>query len=131
MKFLCNYVLDKKFELKFVLEAKPIEPRGHIYNSTIGHMLVFNETQDHPEKVGVNSEEVHERITGPYCVQGGAQAFESGNLFHIDQNVRAFGRNDQGFRFGTVNLKRALFLVKLLNGNRYSGSHNLMPRQSY
>ncbi|MEJ2758010.1 MAG: hypothetical protein P8046_05945 [Anaerolineales bacterium] len=124
-------MLNKKFELNFAHGAKPIEPRGHNYNATIGHMLVINETQDHPEMVGVNSEGEHKHITGDYCVQGGAQALESGKLFHIDQNDQAFGRNDQVFRFGTVNLKSALFLVKLLDGNRYKGSHHLMSRQSY
>jgi xylose isomerase len=27
MNFLCDYVLDKKYDLKFALEAKPNEPR--------------------------------------------------------------------------------------------------------
>ena len=28
MNFLCEYALDKKYDLKFALEAKPNEPRG-------------------------------------------------------------------------------------------------------
>jgi xylose isomerase len=59
MNFLCEYVLDKKYDLKFELEAKPNEPRGDIYNSTTGHMLAFIETLDHPEMVGVNPEMAH------------------------------------------------------------------------
>lgn len=124
MNFLCEYVLDKKYDLKFALEAKPNEPRGDIYNSTTGHMLAFIETLDHPEMVGVNPEVAHEHMAGLNFVHGVAQAMEAGKLFHIDLNDQAFGRYDQDFRFGAVNLKSAFFLVKLLEDNGYSGSRH-------
>ncbi|NWG08406.1 MAG: xylose isomerase [Chloroflexi bacterium] len=124
MNFLCEYVLDKKYDLKFALEAKPNEPRGDIYNSTTGHMLAFIETLDHPEMVGVNPEVAHEHMAGLNFVHGVAQALEAGKLFHIDLNDQAFGRYDQDFRFGAVNLKSAFFLVKLLEDNKYDGSRH-------
>jgi xylose isomerase len=124
MNFLCDYVLDKKYDLKFALEAKPNEPRGDIYNATTGHMLAFIETLDHPEMVGVNPEVAHEHMAGLNFVHGVAQALEAGKLIHIDLNDQAFGRYDQDFRFGTVNLKSAFFLVKLLEDNGYSGSRH-------
>jgi len=124
MNFLCEYALDKKYDLKFALEAKPNEPRGDIYNSTTGHMLAFINTLDHPEMVGVNPEVAHENMAGLNFVHGVAQALESGKLFHIDLNDQAFGRYDQDFRFGTVNLKSAFFLVKLLEDNKYNGSRH-------
>jgi xylose isomerase len=119
MNFLCEYVNDKKYDLKFALEAKPNEPRGDIYNSTTGHMLAFINTLDHPEMVGVNPEVAHESMAGLNFVHGVAQALESGKLFHIDLNDQAFGRYDQDFRFGAVNLKSAFSLVKLLEDNKY------------
>ena len=124
MNFLCDYVLDKKYDLKFALEAKPNEPRGDIYNSTTGHMLAFIETLDHPEMVGVNPEVAHEHMAGLNFVHGVAQAMEAGKLFHIDLNDQAFGRYDQDFRFGAVNLKSAFFLVKLLEDNKYNSSRH-------
>lgn len=124
MNFLCDYVLDKKYDLKFALEAKPNEPRGDMYNSTTGHMLAFIETLDHPEMVGVNPEAAHEHMAGLNFVHGVAQALESGKLFHIDLNDQAFGRYDQDFRFGAVNLKSAFFLVKLLEDNKYDSSRH-------
>ena len=124
MNFLCEYVLDKKYDLKFALEAKPNEPRGDIYNSTTGHMLAFIETLDHPEMVGVNPEVAHEHMAGLNFVHGVAQAMEAGKLFHIDLNDQAFGRYDQDFRFGAVNLKSAFFLVKLLEDNGYDSSRH-------
>ncbi len=124
MNFLCEYVLDKKYDLKFALEAKPNEPRGDIYNSTTGHMLAFIETLDHPEMVGVNPEVAHEHMAGLNFTHGVAQAMDSGKLFHIDLNDQAFGRYDQDFRFGAVNIKSAFFLVKLLEDYNYEGSRH-------
>ena len=124
MNFLCEYVLDKKYDLKFALEAKPNEPRGDMYNSTTGHMLAFIETLDHPDMVGVNPEVAHEHMAGLNFVHGVAQAMEAGKLFHIDLNDQAFGRYDQDFRFGAVNLKSAFFLVKLLEDNSYDSSRH-------
>ncbi|MBK8824559.1 MAG: xylose isomerase [Anaerolineales bacterium] len=124
MNFLCEYVKDQKYDLKFALEAKPNEPRGDIYNSTTGHMLAFINTLDHPEMVGVNPEVAHEHMAGLNFVHGVAQAMESGKLFHIDLNDQAFGRYDQDFRFGAVNLKSAFFLVKLLEDNKYDSSRH-------
>ena len=45
---------------KFALEAKPNEPRGDIFLPTIGHMLAFIYTLDHPDMVGLNPEVAHE-----------------------------------------------------------------------
>jgi hypothetical protein len=42
MNLLCEYVLDKKYDLKFALEAKPNERRGDIYNSTKTFEVLFN-----------------------------------------------------------------------------------------
>jgi len=124
MNFLCEYVLDKKYDMKFALEAKPNEPRGDIYNATTGHMLAFIETLDHPEMVGVNPEVAHEHMAGLNFTHGVAQALDAGKLFHIDLNDQAFGRYDQDFRFGAVNLKSAFFLVKLLEDNGYDSSRH-------
>jgi len=124
MNFLCEYVKDQGYDLKFALEAKPNEPRGDIYLSTTGHMLAFIETLDHPEMVGVNPEFAHESMAGLSFVHGVAQALDAGKLFHIDLNDQAFGRYDQDFRFGAVNLKTAFFLVKLLEDNGYKGSRH-------
>jgi xylose isomerase len=124
MNFLCEYAKDQKYDLKFALEAKPNEPRGDMYNATTGHMLAFIATLDHPEMVGVNPEVAHEHMAGLNFTHGVAQAMESGKLFHIDLNDQAFGRYDQDFRFGAVNLKSAFFLVKLLEDNKYDSSRH-------
>ena len=124
MNFLCEYVLEKKYNLKFALEAKPNEPRADIYNPTTGHMLAFITTLDHPEMVGVNPEVAHEHMSGINFMHGVAQAWEAGKLFHIDLNDQYPGRYDQDLRFGSRDLKAAFFLVKFLEDVGYSGSRH-------
>jgi xylose isomerase len=124
MNFLCEYAIDQGYDLKFALEAKPNEPRGNLYNPTTGHMLGFIATLDHPEMVGVNPEVAHEHMAGLNFSHGVAQAIEAGKLFHIDLNDQAFGRYDQDYRFGAVDLKSAFFLVKLLEDHHYEGSRH-------
>ena len=124
MNFFCEYVLDKKYDLKLALEAKPNEPRADLYNPTIGHMLAFIATLDHPEMVGVNPEVAHEHMAGLNFMHGVAQAWDAGKLFHIDLNDQAFGRYDQDLRFGSNNIKSAFFLVKFLEDVGYAGSRH-------
>src|SRR5689334_11771848 len=124
INYLCEYSLDQKYGYKFALESKPNEPRGDIYMSTTGHYLGLIPTLDHPEMVGVNPEVAHEHMAGLNFTHGVAQAWEAGKLFHIDLNDQSFGRYDQDFRFGAVNLKSAFFLVKLLEDNKYDSSRH-------
>jgi xylose isomerase len=124
MNFLCEYVLDKKYDLKFALEAKPNEPRADIYNATTGHMLAFIATLSHPEMVGVNPEVAHELMAGLNFLHGVAQAWDAGKLFHIDLNDQYPGRYDQDLRFGSRDPKAAFFLVKFLEDVGYTGSRH-------
>jgi xylose isomerase len=124
MNFFCEYALDKKYDLKFALEAKPNEPRADIYNPTTGHMLAFIATLDHPDMVGVNPEMAHEHMAGINFMHGVAQAWEAGKLFHIDLNDQYPGRYDQDLRFGSRDLKAAFFLVKFLEDVKYDGSRH-------
>ena len=121
LNFLCKYVKDQGYDLKFALEAKPNEPRGDIYLPTTGAMLGFIETLEHPEMVGVNPEVAHEHMAGLNFTHAVAQAWDAGKLFHIDLNDQAFGRYDQDLRFGSMNIKSAFFLVKLLEDIKYDG----------
>jgi xylose isomerase len=124
MNFFCEYALDKKYDLKFALEPKPNEPRGDMYNPTIGHMLAFITTLDHPEMVGVNPEVAHEHMSGLNFMHGVAQAWEAGKLFHIDLNDQYPGRYDQDLRFGSRDIKAAFYLVKFLEDVKYDGSRH-------
>jgi len=124
LNFFCEYALDQGYDLKFALEPKPNEPRSDIYLPTVGAMLGFIATLDHPEMVGVNPEVAHEHMAGLNFTHAVAQAWDAGKLFHIDLNDQLFGRYDQDFRFGAVMLKQAFYLVKFLEDVGYSGSRH-------
>jgi xylose isomerase len=124
INFLCQYNIDQGYGYKFAFEAKPNEPRGHIYFAVTGSYLAFIPTLDHPEMCGVNPEVAHEHMAGLNFVHQVAAAIEAGKLFHIDLNDQEFGRYDQDFRFGSANLKHAFFLVKLLEDTKYNGSRH-------
>lgn len=119
LNFLCDYVNDQGYNLKFALEAKPNEPRSDIYLPTTGAMLGLIATLDHPEMVGVNPEVAHEHMAGLNFMHAVAQAWDAGKLFHIDLNDQKFGRYDQDFRFGAEMIKQAFYLVKFLEDVGY------------
>ncbi len=121
LDFLCAYSKDKGYPYKFALEAKPNEPRGHLYFATTGHYLAFINTLKHPEMVGVNPEVAHEHMAGLNFSHGVAQALAAKKLFHIDLNDQQFGRYDQDFRFGSADIKSAFWLVKLLEDAKWDG----------
>jgi xylose isomerase len=124
LNFLCEYVGDQGYDLRFALEPKPNEPRSDIYLPTVGSMLGFIATLDHPEMVGLNPEVAHEHMAGLNFLHAVAQAWDAGKLFHIDLNDQLFGRYDQDFRFGSVMLKQAFYLVRFLEDVGYEGSRH-------
>ena len=119
--FLCDYALDRKYALRFALEAKPNEPRGDIYFPTTASYLALIPTLAHPEMVGVNPEVAHEHMAGLNVFHAVAQAIEAGKLFHIDLNDQKPGRFDQDLRFASESMKPLFFLVKLLEESGYDG----------
>lgn len=119
INYLCAYVKDEGYEMRFALEAKPNEPRGDLYLPTTGAMLGFIETLDHPDMVGVNPEVAHETMAGLNFPHAVAQAWDAGKLFHIDLNDQNPSRYDQDFRFGSYNYKSSFFLVKFLEDVGY------------
>ena len=119
--FLCGYVRDQGYEMRFAIEPKPNEPRGDIFLPTVGHALHFISMLEHPEMVGVNPEVAHETMSGLSFVHGVSQALWAGKLFHIDLNAQRIGRFDQDYRFGAEDLKEAFLLVHLLETSGYDG----------
>jgi xylose isomerase len=126
--FLCAYVVDRGYQMRFAIEPKPNEPRGDIFLPTVGHALAFIERLERSEMVGVNPEVAHETMAGLSFQHAVAQALWAGKLFHIDLNAQRIGRYDQDFRFGAVGLKDAFFVVKLLEDAGYDGPRHFDAR---
>ncbi len=121
INFLCEYVNDRGYGMRFALEPKPNEPRGHLFLPTVGSMLGFIATLDDQAMVGVNPEVAHETMAGLNFPHAVAQALDAGKLFHVDLNDQDMGRYDQDFRFGSVQIKSNFFLVKLLEDSGWAG----------
>ena len=121
LDFMCGYVKDKGYNIRFALEPKPNEPRGDTFLPTIGHAMSFIQQLEHSEMVGLNPEVAHETMSGLSFYQGVAQAIWQDKLFHIDLNDQKIGRYDQDFRFGSEGIKDNFFLVRLLESTGYSG----------
>ena len=121
MDFLCEYVIDKGYGMRFAMEPKPNEPRGDTFLQTVGHALAFIGSLAHPEMVGLNPETAHETMSGLSFYHAVAQTIWHNKLFHIDLNGQKIGRYDQDLRFGSEGIKDAFFLVKLLEDSGYQG----------
>lgn len=119
--FLCRYVIDRGYDIRFAIEPKPNEPRGDILLPTIGHALAFISTLEHSDMVGINPEVGHEQMAGLNMVAGVAQALWMGKLFHIDLNGQHGPKYDQDLVFGHGDVKSAFFLVDLLEHAGYDG----------
>jgi len=122
MNILCDYVVERGYDLRFALEPKPNEPRGDILLPTVGHGLAFIDRLDRPELVGLNPEVGHEEMAGLNFTHGVAQALWAGKLFHIDLNGQHGPKYDQDLRFGSGDVKGAFFLVDLLESAGPNGT---------
>jgi xylose isomerase len=121
LNFLCEYARDRRYNLKFALEAKPNEPRGDIFFPTTAAYLGFIPTLAYPDMVGVNPEVAHEQMAGLNFYHAIAQTIDAGKLFHIDLNDQKPGRYDQDLRFASESIKAMFFLVQLLEESGYEG----------
>src|SRR5260370_8601195 len=59
INFLCQYVMENGYQMRFALEPKPNEPRSDLYLPTIGHMLGFISPLNHSEMARLNPEAAH------------------------------------------------------------------------
>ena len=114
LDLLAQYVVDKRYGMRFAIEPKPNEPRGDILLPTLGHALAFISTLEHADMVGINPETGHEQMANLNYTHGLAQALWQGKLFHIDLNGQNGPKFDQDLVFGHGNLLNAFSTVDLL-----------------
>jgi xylose isomerase len=121
LNVLSQYVTDQGYDIRFVIEPKPNEPRGDILLPTLGHAIALINELEHPELVGVNPEVGHEEMAGLNYAHGIAQALWHGKLYHIDLNGQNGPRYDQDLRFGAGNARGAFWVVDALLQGGYDG----------
>jgi xylose isomerase len=122
LNFLCEYVIANDYDMKFSIEPKPNEPRGDLYLPTVGSVLAFIATLDHPEMCGINPETAHIKMAGLNPYHEFAQALDAGKLLDVHLNGQKPLRFDQDLSFGSDDLKEAFFTVKLLTDHKYEGT---------
>ncbi|HZU37121.1 MAG TPA: TIM barrel protein [Gemmataceae bacterium] len=122
LNFLCEYVLANDYDLKFSIEPKPNEPRGDLYLPTVGSVLAFITTLNHPDMVGINPETAHIKMAGLNPYHEFAQALDAGKLLDVHLNGQKPLRFDQDLSFGSDDLKDAFFTAKLLTDHQYGGT---------
>jgi xylose isomerase len=122
INFLCEYVLASDYDIKFSIEPKPNEPRGDLYLPTVGSVLGFIATLDHPDMVGTNPEIAHIKMAGLNPYHEYAQALDAGKLLDVHLNGQKPLRFDQDLSFGSDDIKDAFFVTKLLTDHAYEGT---------
>lgn len=122
LNFLCEYVLANDYDIKFSIEPKPNEPRGDLYLPTVGSVLAFIATLDHPDMCGINPETAHIKMAGLNPYHEFAQALDAGKLLDVHLNGQKPLRFDQDLSFGSDDLKEAFFTAKLLTDHGYAGT---------
>ena len=118
INFLCGYARDQGYPVTFALVPDASGPRGDALLPTIGQVLVFIETLDHPDMVGLSARPTLEPMVGQGEYSGVTHAIWSGRLARIDLNAAQIGSQ---LGFGSAGLKDAFLLVKILEESDYVG----------
>jgi xylose isomerase len=93
-----------------------------LYLPTVGSVLAFIATLDHPEMCGINPETAHIKMAGLNPYHEFAQALDAGKLLDVHLNGQKPLRFDQDLSFGSDDLKDAFFTTKLLLDHQYEGT---------
>jgi xylose isomerase len=115
-------MLSYEPEIRICIEPKPNEPMDHAYIPTTGHAIALGMLAVDPSRVGVNIESAHAILAGldPSDEMGYALAHKKLWTVHLnDQNGLKF---DQDKAFGSVDLRRALNQVRILDKHDYGTS---------
>ncbi|HEX2973796.1 MAG TPA: hypothetical protein VHP11_15800 [Tepidisphaeraceae bacterium] len=123
INFVCDYGRSIAHDMTYSLEPKPNEPRSDMYLPTVGSALAFIETLSPANRkvTGVNPEVAHVKMAGlnPYHEFG--QALAAGKLIELHINDQKGPRYDQDLSFGSISIKEAFLLVKLLADHGFEG----------
>jgi xylose isomerase len=89
LNFLCEYVRDQGYDLKFALEAKPNEPRGDIFLPTTGAMLASSTRWTTRRWWASTPRWRTSTMAGLNFRTPWRRRWDAGKLFHIDLNDQA------------------------------------------
>ena len=117
--YAINQMLEYDPKIRVCIEPKPNEPMDHAYIPTTGHAIALSILCTDPKRVGVNIESAHAILAGldPSDEMGFALSFNKLWTVHLnDQNGLKF---DQDKSFGSVDIRRAMNQVRILDKHDY------------
>lgn len=116
-------VLDKMLaydkRIRIAGEMKPNEPMDFAYLPTVGHFMGMVYTTRDPKRVGVLIESAHSMLAGLDPGDDMAYALAHKKLYSVHLNDQDGLKFDEDKSFGSVNLRRALHTVTVLDRNGY------------
>ncbi|KPK87823.1 MAG: xylose isomerase [Bacteroides sp. SM23_62_1] len=117
-----NLMLAYDPKIRICIEPKPNEPMDHSFIPTTGHAVALSLLCNDPNRVGVNIESAHAILAGldPSDEMGFALAF--GKLWTVHLNDQNGLKFDQDKSFGSVDLRRALNQVRILDKHNYGNN---------
>ncbi len=114
-----NAILEHDQHIRILGEAKPNEPMDQAYLPTVGHMIGLAYTTIDPGRSGVLIESAHSILAGLDPADDMAYAMHHGKLWSVHLNDQNGLKYDQDKVFGSVDLRRALNQVWVLEKNGY------------
>jgi xylose isomerase len=117
-----NAMLEYHPTMRIAVEPKPNEPMDQTYIPTTGHAIALAMRTVDPDRIGVNIESAHAILAGldPSDEMGFALSFNKLWTVHLnDQNGLKF---DEDKSFGSVDLRRALNQVRILDRYDYGSN---------
>jgi len=108
-------MLDYDKGIRVMIESKPNEPMDHTYIPSIGHALALGLMTNAPERVGCLIESAHAILAGLDPSDEMGYALAHGKLWSVHLNDQNGLKFDQDKSFGSVDLRRAMNQVRILD----------------
>ncbi len=115
-------LLDYDKDVRIVGEMKPNEPMDASYCPSVGHFIGLCHTCSDPSRAGVLIEAAHSLLAGFDPSDDMAYAMWHKKLWSVHLNDQNGLKFDEDKSFGSVNLRRALNIVNVLDENGYGNN---------
>ncbi len=114
-----NDMLEYAPQVKIAIEPKPNEPMDQAYIPTTGHAIALGMLTIDPSRIGVNIESAHALLAGLDPSDEMGYALAHGKLWSVHLNDQNGLKFDEDKSFGSVDLRRALNQVRILDKHNY------------
>ena len=117
-----NDVFAYEAGMRIAVEPKPNEPMDQAYIPTVGHALALGARSSQPDKVGVVIESAHTILAGLDPSDEMGFALACGGLYSVHLNDQNGLKFDEDKSFGSVDIRRALNQVRILDRHGYGNN---------